>query len=213
MAPLDHLTVVAPSLALGIETFAGMTGVSATPGGRHSINGTANALIGLGGERYLEIMCPDPDGPPGGTLGERIGTLPAPLFVNYLVRSRDIGALAKRAEGAGLRIDPDFTMSRRTPAGDTLTWRIGVVAGHEFGPVVPHFIDWMDSPHPGTRCVQGCALKSIRALTHDVDGLRRLHEALGIGVGVHRAESHALEAVLDTPKGEVRLRTGEHLTA
>lgn len=189
-----------------------MTGVRATKGGKHSINGTANGLIGLGEECYLEIMCPDPDGPPSGTLGERIGKLPAPVFVNYLCRSYDIDTLAHRAKKAGLRIDPDFTMSRETPAGDTLIWRIGVVAGHEFGPIVPHFIDWMDSPHPGAQCVPGCAFESIRALTPQVDTLRRVHEALGIEIEVHPADSHALEAVLATPRGTLRLRTNDYLT-
>ena len=211
MASLDHMTLIAPSIERGIEVFESLTGVHATEGGKHSVNGTANALASLGDQRYLEIMCPDPDGPPAGSLGAQIATVGAPRFVNYLVRSYNVDAVGVAAERFGLRIDPDFVMSRETLEGQTLQWRIGVVAGHDFGPIVPHFIDWMDSPHPTADCAQGCSFVSIRALTPDVEELGAIHSALGIDVDVVAGDSHGLEVVIDSPKGLVVLRTDEAL--
>ena len=209
MLTVDHLTVIAPTLESGIAAFEKHAGVSATLGGKHSINGTEIALISLGERRYPELLCPDPDGPPEGSLGEQIAQVDAPVFVNYLVRCNDIDSTADQAETIGLKVDPDFTMSRNTPEGDHLEWRIGVFSGHPFGSIVPHLIDWMDSTHPATQCVDGCRFKSLQAITPDVSELTRIHDTLQIEVDVVAGDQHGLVAVLDTPRGELILRTNE----
>ncbi|MCY3814404.1 MAG: VOC family protein [Gammaproteobacteria bacterium] len=211
MAAVDHLTVVAPSSEAGMEAFEALTDVRAAPGGRHTVNGTANALLSLGRRCFLEIMYPDPEGQPAESLGARLAKLSAPMLANYLVATNDMDRVVLAAARLGLAIDPDFTMGRRTPAGEALSWRIGVVAGHDFGAVVPHFIDWGATPHPGTTSPVGCTLRSLRAVTPEVESLARIHEGLAIDVPVAAGPAHGIEAVLDTPNGQLVLRSGERL--
>jgi catechol 2,3-dioxygenase-like lactoylglutathione lyase family enzyme len=52
---LDHLVLGVPDLEQGAAWFEEITGVRPAFGGRHA-TGTANYLVGLGGDRYLEII-------------------------------------------------------------------------------------------------------------------------------------------------------------
>ena len=66
MLTLDHLTVVAPTLAEGAAHVRGCLGLDAPFGQRHGYMGTWNHLLLLGDTVYLEIVAIDPGGiPPG----------------------------------------------------------------------------------------------------------------------------------------------------
>jgi hypothetical protein len=59
---LDHLTVVAPTLAEGVAHVRSCLDVDVPSGQRHRYMGTHNRLLRLGGAVYLEIVASDPDG-------------------------------------------------------------------------------------------------------------------------------------------------------
>jgi hypothetical protein len=61
---LDHLSVIAPSLAEGVAHVRACLGLEVPFGQRHGYMGTHNHLLQLGGSVYLEIVALDPDGPP-----------------------------------------------------------------------------------------------------------------------------------------------------
>jgi hypothetical protein len=67
MLTLDHLTVIAPTLAEGAAHVRACIGIDVPFGQRHAYMGTHNHLVQLGGTVYLEIVALDPDGapPPG----------------------------------------------------------------------------------------------------------------------------------------------------
>lgn len=61
-ASLDHLVVVAPTLAAGAQYVEERLGVVMQPGGKHPRMGTHNLLLRLG-DCYLEVIAPNPDAP------------------------------------------------------------------------------------------------------------------------------------------------------
>src|SRR5688572_3845719 len=67
LAQFDHLVIAVRSLEEGVAEFERLTGIKAGPGGRHPGRGTENALVSLGGGKYLEIIAPQA----GATLSPR----------------------------------------------------------------------------------------------------------------------------------------------
>ncbi len=61
---LDHIVVVAPSLASGAALVEQSLGLSPGPGRKHPHMGTHNLLLSLGPSVYLEVVAIDPDAPP-----------------------------------------------------------------------------------------------------------------------------------------------------
>lgn len=62
MLKLDHLTVIAPSLAEGVTHVRDCLGIDVPFGTRHSYMGTHNHRLQLGDRVYLEIVARDPQG-------------------------------------------------------------------------------------------------------------------------------------------------------
>lgn len=150
---LDHVVIAGPDLAALVAWFAGRTGVEAEPGGVHP-TGTANALVaftvdGVRGPRYLELIGPDParvDRAVPTCFG--IAELTRPRVVTYAVHPAGIAEVAARARDAGEDPGPVADLSRRTPGGALLEWRLTHPRGAR--PDVPFLIDWGSTPNPGT---------------------------------------------------------------
>lgn len=62
MLTLDHLTVIAPTLAEGVAHVRDCLDLDVPFGQRHGYMGTHNHLLQLGNMTYLEIVALDPDG-------------------------------------------------------------------------------------------------------------------------------------------------------
>lgn len=206
MSQLDHVIIAAPDLKALADEFHQRTGIRPVPGGRHEGLGTANQLVGLGDGRYIELIGPDPDQPaPGQPRPLRVDDVTETTVVGWAVRPDDIDALVASARTAGYDPRDAEPMSRRTPDGDVVVWRLTPPAGG-FDGAVPFLIDWADTPHP-SHDLAGAALLSLVIHHPDADGVRSALEAVGatpLVAGVSTAESVRLQLVLDTPKGEVR---------
>lgn len=64
MLKLDHLTVIAPTLAEGVLHVSACLDLDVPFGQRHAYMGTCNHLLQLGDATYLEIVALDPDAAP-----------------------------------------------------------------------------------------------------------------------------------------------------
>lgn len=208
---VDHLVYATDDLARTVASLAEQLGVTPTPGGQHLGRGTRNELVALGGSTYLEIIGPDPDqrhheGPmPFGIdqlEGERLVTWCARPTVplDHVVR------VVAAADG-----DPGevVDMWRARPDGELLQWRLTLTRlDHHLGPM-PFMIDWLESEHPTTSLDQPVALRSLHLHSYDHRHLARLIAIMGGDEDARLELSEgdpAIEAVLDTPNGEVVLR-------
>jgi len=207
MLTLDHITVVAATLAEGAAYVEAALGVPLAPGGRHPLMGTHNRLLRLGEGMFLEVIARDPDALPVGRsrwfgldesrmqrrLQER------PFLATWVARSDSISEV--------LALVPDVHAPvLRLTRGD-LAWRMTVPEDGSmlFDGAFPALIEWEgEHSHPATRLPdQGCALTRL-AIEHP-DGIRlagvlsphlkdgRIH----IGAG----ENVRLRAEISTPHG------------
>ena len=204
---VDHLVYAVPDLARGIDTIESLTGVRPGPGGRHPGWGTANALLGLGPGRYLEVIGPDPE--QAGFSGERlfhIDQLDGPRLVTWAAKGRGLERLAGINLGDGERIGQALPASRQREDGSELRWVLTDPTVPVASGLIPFFIDWGDSPHPFTSAPGGVELVDLSLEHPDPEGVRAKAEALSLGVTVKPGSSPAIVATLQTPLGELLLR-------
>ena len=104
---IDRLVYAAPDLDSAVEELERRLGVRATPGGRHSGEGTRNALIALGPASYIEILAPDPhQSPLNRPLWLGLEGLTRPRLTAWAVQPPDLDGLASRAASCGMRNMP-----------------------------------------------------------------------------------------------------------
>ncbi|MFD1719661.1 VOC family protein [Georgenia deserti] len=199
---LDHLVYAGPDLQALIDEVHRLTGVEPVAGGRHEGRGTANALLGLGAGRYLELLGPDPDQPePDRPRPLRVDEVDRPTLVGWAVRTSAIDDVVASAREAGYDPGDVQAMSRRTPSGDVLRWRLTPPEGG-LGGAVPFLIDWQDSPHPS----HGLPEVGLHGLTITCPEAAQVSTALGaVGAAELAAVSEGpvlrLSAELDTAGG------------
>lgn len=207
-AVVDHLLLGISDLDRGIEWIEKITGLKAVIGGSHPGVGTRNALLSLGGKRYLEIIAPDPQ-QTAFNFHIDIRKLIEPRLITWAAGTNDIDVLAKKAKESSFEIFGPRDGSRARPDGKVLKWKsLGVM--NKFGDQgiepFPFFIQWAaDSLHPSQDSPKGCELESFE-IEHPrpadlVDALKMF----GIEATVKEAKNVRLIARIKTPKGKVEL--------
>lgn len=206
---LDHVVIAGPDLQGVIDWFEGLTGVIAAPGGAHP-TGTANALValtigGVRGPQYIELIGPDPARlEPALPTTFGIATLDAPQVRAYAVHPADIDGVVSGARERGYDPGDVTDLSRRTPAGVLLEWRL--TRGDDPRLDVPFLIDWGTTPQPGTSDIPTIDLVSFVRVEPDPEPLRGVLEALGLGDGVaavEEAPASAFRLTLRRADGEL----------
>ncbi|MFF4286728.1 VOC family protein [Streptomyces sp. NPDC001633] len=177
-AVLDHLVHATPDLAATVAEVAALTGVRPVPGGTHPGRGTRNALLGLGGGAYLEIIGPDPEQPaPDGPRWFGIDALTGPRLVTWAVRVTGIAARVAAARARGHDPGEAVAMSRRTPDGGRLAWQLTPPGAG--GALAPFLLDWGSTPHPSAG-LPVVPLVALRAVHPDPAAVRAEWAALGV---------------------------------
>ncbi|WP_053386457.1 VOC family protein [Leucobacter japonicus] len=184
---LDHIVIAGPDLPALVDWFAERTGVVAAPGGAHP-TGTANALVALTidgqrGPQYIELIGPNPDREdPAVPTTFGIDGLTEPAVQAYAVHPADIDAVVAGARSRGFDPGDVWELSRRTPAGDLLEWRLTGAALDRLD--VPFLIDWGTTTQPGLSDLP--TLELVRFVRAEVDAAAVQHalDALDLGDGV-----------------------------
>ncbi len=201
---LDHVVIAGPDLPALIDWFAERTGVVAAPGGAHP-TGTANALValtvdGARGPQYIELIGPNPERTDP-ALPETFGiaTLTGPSVQAYAVHPADIEATVATARAGGYDPGDVSDLSRRTPDGTLLEWRL--TRGENRRIDVPFLIDWGTTPQPGLSDIPVIELVSLVRTEPDPAPLQQILGAYDLGDGV------AEVVVGDEPGFRLTLRT------
>lgn len=205
---VDHLLLGVSDLDAGIAWLEKLTGVRAVAGGSHPGRGTRNALLALGGKRYLEIIAPDP-AQPAFDFQIDLRQLAAPRLITWAAATTDINALAQRARLAGYETVGPRDGARVRRDRSLLKWRTLATRrqiGSPFVHLIPFFIEWAaDSVHPSQDSPPGCTLEALTMEHHAAPLARQMLRHLGIEVEAKVRKETRLRAVLKTPQGRIEL--------
>lgn len=211
-ADLDHVVLAGPDLAEAIDAVERLTGVRAAPGGKHP-TGTANALIAftIDGARvphYLEVIGPDPEGERDASQIETfsIRERTAPAVATFAIHPADIEGTATAAADAGVDLGAIQPLSRRTPSGELLQWRLTRGERRDKDPAIPFLIDWGTTAQPGLGDIPTLELLAVRVEHPDAAALTQTYVTLGIDTEIVQADEFALVLTVQGPTGRVELR-------
>ena len=203
---VDHLVWCVPDLDAGTAALEELTGVRATPGGRHPGVGTHNALLSLGPRSYIEIIAPDPEQDDYRTPRVfRLDHIAKPTLVTWSAPSASLAELAGVSFDDGQRLGEAHSMSRLRPDGIELSWTMTDPYAEIDHGIVPFLIDWADSPHPGETAPAGVSLLALEARHPEANEVNNKLSRLGIDLQVESGSEPGLVAVLDSPRGRVNL--------
>jgi len=218
-ARVDHLIVAASTLEEGAAWCEATLGVAPGPGGEHPFMGTHNRLLRIATvdypRAYFEVIAVQPGREPqrgrrwfdldDETLRDSLRRT-GPRLVHFVASVPDVRQAVTAWQGLGLDRGEVVEASRMTPRG-LLQWQITIRPDGQrlFEGTLPTLIEW-GSTHPASGLPEsGVNLQSMAASHPDAPRLRSAWEAIGLqGVAVQDGPP-ALSAVLDTPRGRVRL--------
>ena len=189
---LDHWIWTVPDLATGAEQIRTRLGPTYF-GGRHDGLGSANHILPLGDDRYLEVLGPSND---LGSLGCFLKTS-TPRLAAFAIRVADLERVACLAIHLGLQVDGPRDYSRFRSDGAAIRWRLLQLYGHGYGDYVPFFIDWGTTVHPSAVEPSQTDVASF-AVDHPSEGLANLYCLLGIPVTIRQGEPR-MTLTLRTP--------------
>jgi hypothetical protein len=189
---IDHVILGIDDLDRGMREFESRTGVRPKRGGEHPGRGTRNALVALGGGRYLEILAPTAAPQSTAPRDPRLEHVELTL-VGWALQTRAIAKIVEQVRSAGIDIQTPTLGSRRAPDGTLLAQSAAV---DQLG-VTPFFIEWStDTPHPSTTSPvglhaghDGARASSARTLAATFQNCRISHDYSQ--VGAFRHEGHA----------------------
>ena len=204
---VDHLLYATPDVGRTMDDVEQLFGVRPVEGGRHPAWGTRNALLSLGPRTYLEIFGLDEQAlePP----------LPRPFGLDKLERARlatwiaphaDLNALVRAAAVHHIDLGSVDERSRETPDGTILRWRMTDPRKARADGVLPFFIDWGDTPHPGTTAPRAGSLLALRAEHPQAAEVEAQLAHLELALPVTQADAPLLVATIATPRGVIELR-------
>jgi catechol 2,3-dioxygenase-like lactoylglutathione lyase family enzyme len=135
---LDHVILAVPDLDEAGEALERVLGLRATRGGRHPTLGTENSLVPLGGA-YLELVAVADEGAAANSAFGRsalAARTDGPRFTGWVARTDDLDAAAEGAQVVAL--------SRETPDGGRITWRMAALERLGDEGVLPPLLSWDD---------------------------------------------------------------------
>jgi hypothetical protein len=230
LAALDHLVVLAPSLASGVAWAEATLGVTPGPGGEHPLMGTHNRLLRLRtsndqattqqGAAYLEIIAINPAATPtlqpperrwfdmdDPALRERVAQH-GPQLVHWVARVPDLTAALLAWRELGIDRGKARAASRPTPGG-LLQWQISLRPDGQrlFDGCLPTLIEWGPHHPTATMADSGLTLQALALQHPQAAQLQSACDAIGLNEVVITGGPARLSAQLGAPRGPLTLHS------
>ena len=204
---IDHILYGVHDLDAEVGSLASTFGVSPSYGGQHVDLGTANHLLDLGEEAYLEIIGPDPAQPaPEGGRILGLDRMMSAGVITWCARVDDIDAAVERANNLGFAYPEPLRMERASAEG-TLSWRLALNDFENPGGLAPLLIRWDEGVrHPSESAAKGLQLVSMHGQHPSPGRIEALIDGLGLDLEIRRGPQAGLMVRVATPGGEVPLR-------
>jgi hypothetical protein len=204
---LDHLTILAPSLAEGVAHVRARLGIDMPYGGAHPEMGTHNHLLRLGVSTFLEVIAVDPAAPPP-KRPRWFGLEDGPAIRRAWDEGRRLGGWVARTgdlDALLARHGPLLGEARQVSRGDR-HWQFAVPPDGSLpaGGAVPSVISWGERGCPAPSMPDlGAELLSFTLEHPDPDGIRALYEGLGLrgAPALRKAPRLRYRATVRTPSG------------
>jgi hypothetical protein len=133
-----------------------------------------------------------------------VGELRGSRLVTWAVHPFDLDSSLAAARSAGADLGEIRPMSRATPAGEVLSWRLASTHPAPFDGLLPFLIDWGSTRHPAESGLPQVELLSFTATHPDPPAVRAALEALDVTLPI-TAGPVALYAEVRGPAGVVAL--------
>jgi hypothetical protein len=149
MLRIDHVLLAVRDLDAAAAAVERSYGLGSVVGGRHEGHGTANRIVPLGGDAYLELVAVvDDQEAAGSDFGRRVRAA-AGSFLGWSVATDGIDVIAARLGLSAIRLE------RPNAEGARLSWRLAGLEVALRDPSLPFFISAeMDlSLHPARAAV------------------------------------------------------------
>ncbi|MCC2674599.1 MAG: hypothetical protein K0R58_1546 [Ramlibacter sp.] len=220
-ARVDHLVVAAADLAQGAAWCEATLGVVPGPGGEHPLMGTHNLLLRVATvnypRAYLEILAIQPGREPqrkrrwfdmdDESLRDTVRR-DGPRLVHFVASVPEVAKSVAALKELGQDRGEPLRASRMTPRG-LLEWQITLREDGQrlMQGALPTLIEW-GATHPASAMPDsGITLQALCAYAPQPEALEQAYLAIGLqGVTVKTGPVN-LCAVVDTPRGRVRLES------
>ena len=200
---LDHLVIGVSNLASGVDWITEVFGVRPVYGGRHPQWGTANYLLSLGPETYVELLGPDPDSESETEqLLFGIETLVKPRLVTWAAKGSGLKELVAKANAQDEPLGQDRSGKRAPPNGEEIAWDFTDPMAFPSQGLVPFLIDWGSTKHPGMSSPAVGQLISLRAEHPDPASVRCMLSVLNLDLQVDQGSDPKLVARIQTLGGD-----------
>ena len=205
---IDHIVYAVSDLESGIAELQQKLGVKAQIGGRHSTQGTKNALINLDKDCYLELLCIDEENSqiqPPRWMGIDLYT--KSQITRWALKSSQIEQGAAILKSYHPDMGKLFGGSRNVADGSVLKWNMCLPLAAPEVEIAPFLVDWSQSEiHPSKRMPDmNCKMLDFYAIHPNPESYANVMEKFGIDLRIERGENISLRLVLECPNGKVEI--------
>lgn len=221
---VDHLVLLAASLAQGVHWCEQTLGICPGPGGQHVLMSTHNRLFKIASPRfpraYFEIIAIDPQAPAPNrrrwfdmddTQLQKLIAHNGPQLIHFVVSVSNVQAGTQSLQALGLDRGDVLQASRATSSG-LLQWQISVREDGQrlMDGCLPTLIQWGDRHPFSTMIDSGIELLELQVTHPQSETLSQAFIAIGLqDVAIHPGPAQ-LSVRLSTPRGTVELHSRVH---